>query len=193
MGLSIHYSGQIKAYPLIENLVNEATDICKSLNWKYHKWLKSGYANDDAYKKNPDFLNYSLDDLAGITLFPNKCEPISLVFFPCGKLCFPEKLIYNDPVSNDLMVEIVSAKTQYAGIDIHLSVLKLLQYFKDKYFIVFELQDEGMYWETKDEEILRSQFIKYNFIVNSVTDTLSDFEQGPGIRLNHWQTGWKYS
>lgn len=180
MGLSIHYHGQIRDYALIEELIIEAEDICKSLNWKHHTWVKKSNANDDVHKNNPDFLNYTLDDLAGISISPEECEPVSLVFFPSGRLCCPAKLMYNNPETNDLMVETVSTKTQYAGIDTHLTVLKMLQYFKEKYFSVFELSDEGMYWETKDEEVLKSQFIKYDFIVHSVRNALSDFKAMPG-------------
>jgi len=180
MGLSIHYQGEIKRYDLIEELVFEAEDICKSLNWKYHTWMKTSNVNDDAHLNNPDFINYIHEDLKGISIMPDECEPVELVFFPSGKLCSPIKLKFNDAATNDLMVEYVSTKTQYAGIDTHLAVLKLLQYFKDKYFSFFELSDEGMYWETKDEEILKTQFAKYNFIVHSVRNALKDFKALPG-------------
>ncbi len=180
MGLSIHYQGEIKRYDLIEELVFEAEDICKSLNWKYHTWMKTSSVNDDAHVNNPDFINYIHEDLKGISIMPDECEPVELVFFPSGKLCSPIKLKFNDAATNDLMVEYVSTKTQYAGIDTHLAVLKLLQYFKDKYFSFFELSDEGMYWETKDEEILKTQFAKYNFIVHSVRNALKDFKALPG-------------
>ena len=180
MGLSIHYHGQIKDYTLIEELTNEAEDICNSLDWKYHIWEKESNANDNAHVSDPDFINYAVEDLKGISISPNECEPVCLVFFPSGRLCSPFKLMYNNPATNDLMVETVSTKTQYAGMDTHLTVLKLLQYFKDKYFSVFELSDEGMYWETKDEDVLKKQFARYDFLVNSVRDALSDFKAEPG-------------
>ena len=180
MGLSIHYSGRISDYTLIENLTNEAEDICKSLEWKYHIWEKHSNANDDAHLSNADFINYTKEDLKGISFTPEECETVSLVFFPSGRLCSPAKLMYNNPDTNDLMVETVSTKTQYAGMDVHVTVLKLLQYFKDKYFSVFELSDEGNYWETKDEAVLKGQFARYDFLVNSVRDALSDFKAMPG-------------
>lgn len=180
MGLSIHYHGQIKDHALIEALTNEAEDICKSLNWKYHVWVKKSNANDNAHKSNPDFLNYTLDDLAGISITPEECEMVSLAFFPSGRLCCPAKLMYNNPETNDLIVETVSTKTQYAGMDVHVTLLKLLQYFKDKYFSVFELSDEGNYWQTKDETVLKRRFTEYNFLVNTVRNAFSDFKAKPG-------------
>ena len=180
MGLSIHYQGEVKRYDLIEELVLEAEDICKSLNWKYHIWHKTNDSNDNAHIENPEFINYVHENLKGITIMPEECEPVELVFFPSGKLCSQIKLQFNDVATNDLLVEFVSTKTQYAGIDTHLTILKLLQYFKDKYFSFFELSDEGMYWETKNEEILKTQFAKYDFIVHSVRNALHDFKALPG-------------
>lgn len=178
MGLSIHYKGQIRDYSLIPDLIIEAEDICKSLRWDYYIWEKEHDIHTHA--DNPDFIGYSMEDLKGISILPKECEPVDLVFFPSGKLCSAIKLKFNNAATNDLMVEYVSCKTQYSGIDTHLTVLKLLQYLKDKYFSFFELSDEGMYWETKDIEILRSQFAKYDFIVNAVRGALSDFKALPG-------------
>ncbi len=180
MGLSIHYRGQIRDYVLIEDLINECEDICKSLQWDYHIWNKVSSFNNDAHIHNPDFINYTLEDLKGISILPKACEPVDLAFFPSGKLCSTMKLRVNDAATNDLMVEYVSTKTQYAGIDTHLTVLKLLEYCKEKYFSFFELSDEGMYWETKDIEVLKSQFARYDFIVNAVRNALSDFKALPG-------------
>ena len=180
MGLSIHYSGLLRNYALIENLINECEDICKSLEWDYHIWEKKSNANDYVHLSNPAFINYTIEDLKGISFTPKESETVSLVFFPSGILCSPGKLKYNNPVTNELMVETVSVKTQYAGMDVHLTILNLLQYLKDKYFSVFELSDEGMYWETKDIEVLKAQFARYNFIVNSMTDALKDFKALPG-------------
>lgn len=180
MGLSIHYQGQIRDYDLINQLTIEASDICKSLDWKYHIWEKSSNKNNNTHLHSPGFINYDFDDLEGISIIPEKCEPVELVFFPSGILCSPVKLKFNDAATNNLMVEHVSIKTQFAGIDIHLAVLKLLQYFKNKYFSFLELSDEGMYWETKDESVLRKQFDRYNFILDSVTEALSNFKAVPG-------------
>jgi hypothetical protein len=180
MGLSIHYKGRISNYSLIDQLTNEVEDICKSLNWKYHIWVKENAANDNAHITNPGFLNYSPEDLKGITVSPEECEPVALTFLPSGILCSPVKLMYNDPATNDLMIEVVSTKTQYAGPDTHIAVVKLLQYLKDKYFSDFELTDEGMYWETKDEKVLLSQFAKYNYALKTVAEALSDFKSVPG-------------
>jgi hypothetical protein len=180
MGLSIHYTGTIRNYALIENLINECEDICKSLEWDYHIREKKSNTNDNVHLSNSTFINYTIADLKGISFTPKDSETVSLVFFPSVILCSPGKLIYNDPATNNLMVETVSVKTQYAGMDVHLTILKLLQYFKDKYFTFFELSDEGMYWETKDIEVLKAQFARYGFLVNTMKNALKDFKALPG-------------
>ena len=60
----------------------------------------------------------------------------------------------------------VSVKTQFAGQDAHITLLKFLRYLEAKYFTHFYLVDEGGYWETNDEAVLKAQFEKYEFILD---------------------------
>lgn len=82
-------------------------------------------------------------------------------------MCSPVNLMNRDIYElNELDAELIyttSTKTQFAWPDAHIAVVKLLRYLKEKYFSVFKLSDEGMYWETMDEKILLSQFAKYEF------------------------------
>ncbi len=180
MGLSIHYSGTIKDYLLVDELTNEVEDICKSLNWKYKIFIKKNFSNDIVHIKNSSFIDYKIEDLKGITISPEECEPVALTFLPSGVLCSPMKLAYNDPITNDCMVEVVSTKTQFAGPDVHMTVVNLLQYLKDKYFSNFKMSDEGEYWEKKDKKMLLAQFSKYNFLMGAVTTALQNFSTVPG-------------
>jgi hypothetical protein len=75
---------------------------------------------------------------------------------------------------------VISVKTQFAGPDTHIAILKLIHYIKEKYFESFEMNDEGYYWEKWDEKILHFQFARYNFIFEKVTDALSDVKPVPG-------------
>jgi hypothetical protein len=176
MGLSVHYSGKIKSYPLINLLVEEVKDICGSMKWNYgvmdagQSTLKPG----DVAKK------YTPKDVKGICFTPDECETIALTFLPDNTLCCPAKLTCYDPESNDLMIEWISVKTQFAGIQTHIAVLKLLQYLKEKYFESFELDDEGEYWGVWNEEILQRRFDTYNFLLNSVAEALSNIPAIPG-------------
>ena len=82
------------------------------------------------------------------------------------------------------MIEFIHVKTQFAGPDTHMALLKLLRYLKEKYFTELEVDDEGLYWESEDEKTLLSQFAKYNFTLKMLTEALSDFKAIPGETLN---------
>ena len=167
MGLSIHYSATIQNTDRIDELITEVTDICQSLNWSYQ------------IIKEPN-----ADQLNGICFSPEDCEPIFLTFLPGGRMCSPVNLMNRDIYEkNGLDAEMIyttSTKTQFAGADAHVAVIKLLRYLKEKYFAVFELNDEGMYWETMDEKVLLSQFARYEFLLKAVGDALSEMKTIPG-------------
>ena len=73
-----------------------------------------------------------------------------------------------------------TAKTQYAGPDAHIAILKLLKHISAKYLESFTLSDEGSYWETGDEKILYAQFKKYEKALNFVQKSLQNFAAVPG-------------
>ena len=80
MGLTIYYSGSITSEELLDPLIEEVTDICKSLEWK--STILTGM-NDD-------------DHLRGICFGPEKSEPVFLTFIPDGRLCSPTNLMCRD-------------------------------------------------------------------------------------------------
>jgi hypothetical protein len=73
-----------------------------------------------------------------------------------------------------------STKTQYAGIDAHIAIIKLLKYLSAKYLKDFTLSDEGYYWETGDEKILSGRFEEYNALLNAVSDVFINMKSVPG-------------
>lgn len=160
MGLSIHYSGKIKDTALIPELVEELKDICISLHWKYHLF-------DDDPGSNRE--------INGICFSPQESEPLFFTFSAEGVLVSPVLLQCQiDPATT------ISVKTQYAVIEVHKAVIRLIRYLKEKYFTAFELSDEGGYWESNDEAVLQQQFDKYNFLLDMVCDALQDFKTKPG-------------
>ena len=177
MGLSIHYQGKIKDYALIDEIVAEVTDICKSMGWKYYLMDVN---EKEKTKITSPHVRYTPEDVKGITFSPEECEPIILTFLPDGNLVCWIKLIHYDHLTNDLAIEWVHTKTQFAGPDTHIAVVKLLYYLSDKYFSFFELDDEGLYWGTWDEKILLTQFAKYNFYLDKLTKVFENMESKPG-------------
>lgn len=176
MGLSVHYWGKIKDYSLIDTMTAEVEDICKTLNWEYQVFdtQKSKLQPGTTAEK------YTPHDVKGISFRPKESETAFLTFLPDGTLCCPVKLIYYDTSTNDLMIEVIHTKTQFAGADTHIAILKLLHYLKGKYFESFELNDEGYYWEKWDEKVLLSQFARYNFILDKVASALANVKLSPG-------------
>ena len=163
MGLSIHYSGKLKNADLITELTAEVIDLCKELEWEYH--LIAGP---------------NKDGLTGIIFSPVSCEPICLTILTDGKLCSPfnlqNKELYKENGLDPELIYTTSTKTQYAGMETHIAIIKLLKHLKEKYFSVFELSDEGRYWETMDEKILLGQFTIYETAINGIAEALAEME-----------------
>ena len=163
MGLSIHYSGQLKDPALISELMIEVVDICKEFDWEYH--LIPGPNSDK---------------LTGIIFSPAGCEPICLTSLPDGRLCSPFNIMHKELYEeNELDAELIyttSTKTQYAGMETHIAIIKLLKYLKEKYFSVFDLIDEGGYWGTMDEKKLLGQFTTSEATINKLAEALGQIE-----------------
>lgn len=159
MGLSIHYTGTIKDKTLLPQLAAEMKDICESLGWDYH-YFDPGEE----------------DTLEGVYFSPPECEPLFLTFNKEGRLLSPISQITRDMLlQNGLDPELIftiSTKTQYAGIDVHIALIRLFRYLKEKYFSDFEMNDEGGYWESDERELLEQQFTRYETAMASMKEML---------------------
>ena len=164
MGLSIHYSGTILKAELIKPLTEEVVDICSDMEWK--------------------FRIIEEEEINGVVFSPNDCEPISLTFNRDGRLLSPQNImakdIYDGITLDKELIFTTSTKTQYAGMDVHIAVNKLLRYLSNKYMKDFILKDEGHYWETNDEKVLEDQFYTYNSALNIVSEALQNMSAVPG-------------
>jgi len=174
MGLSIHYSGRINNYSSINELVEEVQDICDSLHWDYNVWSPNSSPDKEEIKV------YTLHDLTGISISVADCETIFFTFLPDGRLSSPLNLLAQDAYQDKSMIYSVATKTQYAGPDTHMALVKLIRYLQEKYFAELQVDDEGLYWETGDEKVLLSQFEKYNHALSVIEAALLDFKAIPG-------------
>lgn len=143
---------------MIDALVEEVKDLCKDLNWT-HTIL-----NDDKIK--------------GIIVSAEGSEPLWFTFVPDGRTCNVVNLQYTDP--NDQYYSLCAVKTQYAGPEVHMSMIKMLRYISEKYFSEINVFDEGDYWETGDEQNLRDIFDRYTMIINAFAEKLETMERIPG-------------
>jgi hypothetical protein len=74
-------------------------------------------------------------------------------------------------------------KTQYAGIEEHIRVITLFRYLEKKYLSGFQMTDEGGYWETDDLNLLKENFRKYNYIMDTFADRLENSDSTAGESL----------
>lgn len=155
MGLSIHYSGIINERRLIPVLIEEIQDVCTILDWPYKI--------------------YNEETVKGISFVPPKCEPVFFTFLDNSELVCLSKFKYDIHPAT-----IISVKTQFAGMDVHRTLIKLLKHLKARYFSKFKLSDESYYWETGDEELLQKKFEQYNFLLNAVGEALKKFKGKEG-------------
>ena len=164
MGLSIHYSGILRDKKLLAHLIEEVKEISETLDWTPH-------IIDDK-------------DLKGIAFAPEGSEPVFLTFDHNNRLLSPMNIlvkeIYDGVRFDKELMFTTSAKTQYAGPDAHIAIIKLLKHISANYLQSFTLSDEGNYWETGDEKILYAQFKKYEKALHFVQKSLQDFTAVPG-------------
>lgn len=164
MGLSIHYSGILRDKKLLGPLMEEVKEISETLDWTPH----------------------IIDDkgLKGIAFAPEGSEPVFLTFDHNNRSLSPMNIlvkeIYDGVRFDKELMFTTSVKTQYAGPDAHIAIIKLLKHISAKYLESFTLSDEGNYWETGDEKILYAQFKKYEEALNFVQKSLQDFTAVPG-------------
>ena len=172
MGLSFHFKGKIKSIKLLKPLIAEVKDICESLGWKYQV--------REAKTKKQINGKWMPENLSGISVSPSECEPVSLTFLPNGKLCSFVNLLSQDAYEKKKWIYYNSTKTQFAGPDVHIAIVKLLKYLEKKYLDALDVTDEGNYWETMDEKILMKQFAEYNFYFDAVEKDLNKMPAVPG-------------
>jgi hypothetical protein len=168
MGLSIHYQGKLKNPQLLSLMIEEVVEIAKANNWKFFVFEKE-FPNN-TFTEKPDNEN-----LYGICISPPECELVSFSFLSNGKMCGVEKLQinkYSADLEEDENLYYLHTKTQYAGIEIHKQIILLFDYLSTTYFEDFKLTDEGQFWETRNEELLKTIFNRYTNLIESFKSTL---------------------
>ncbi|GAG90422.1 unnamed protein product, partial [marine sediment metagenome] len=123
MGISIHYKGKLNKPELVNDLINEMAAISKETEWEY------------------ELVDDKIQNIKGIITNPHKkCETFSLLFNKKLDLVSIASLSFE--TSNNKGLHVASIKTQYAPLEIHISIVKLLKHFKSKYIANMEVFDE---------------------------------------------------
>lgn len=162
MGLCFYYHGSFNPAASLPDLIQEVEEIALANQWKYYVFEKSfpSKAFGDHYDEN----------IYGICFTPPECETVHLAFLSNGKMSsFTNLKFYGNEQESSYpeYLYMLSVKTQYAGVEVHIALMKLLKYISQKYLLDFELHDEGQYWETEDETVLRNIFSRYENLIHS--------------------------
>jgi hypothetical protein len=176
VGLSIHYQGNFKNAKKLQLMIEEVVTIAKANNWDY--FIFENEFPNNAFTPIPEKEN-----LYGICISPPGSEMVSFSFLSNGKMCGAEKLQINKHLENleeDENLYYLHTKTQYAGIEIHKKIIILFDYLSTTYFDNFELKDEGQFWETRDEELLKTIFNRYTNLIESFQSSLENIPINEG-------------
>ena len=136
---------------MIGPFCDEMRDISSDMQWKYDLF------DQDLNKPNTSYFDEDGEikghlPLKGILIRVHpKCETLSFLFDSEGNIRNLVLMV----VQKDLITG-QFVKTQFAPFEIHIVIVKLLKYLSKKYFESFEVIDEGEYWQTGDEELLKA-------------------------------------
>jgi hypothetical protein len=182
MGLSFHYRGKIKSAKSLPPMIEEVMDIAKTNNWKY-------FVLDSEFPNNVLTEKPNKENLYGICITPPDCETVCFSFLSNGKMCDILSLVRNKDLENledDEYLYYVSTKTQYSGIEMHKKIILLFDYLNTKYFEDLYLKDEGEYWETRDDELLKKTFERYTNLIESFESVLENIPLNEGEKTEDY-------
>lgn len=171
MGLTFHYNGRFNKKASLSKMISEVIDIVEACKWEYRVYERDFPKNNDA----EDFYN---DLIYGISFSPPECEPVWLCFLSNRRMSSPLHLQgwgnATDPSEKEYLYMLFT-KTQFAGEDTHKYIIELFRYLeKQGYFENLQIQDEGEYWETGDENHLKERFDRYREIFNGFSFVLEN-------------------
>jgi len=185
MGITIHYHGRINDHAAVDILAEEVEDLAHELGWDSQRW------NEDWAKPNTAAISHKHGiphitghlPLRGLHLIPHKnSEPVWLTFTSEGYLVDTMGMVLiaeGEAKPEDVWV---GTKTQFAPIETHIIVIKLLKYLKKRYILNLEVHDEGGYWDTGDINELKRRFNTINRSMDILEDAL---DKMPLINTNH--------
>ena len=176
MGLTIYYNCTFKPSASLKEMIEEVKDVAQAEGWKYFAF-KDEFPAKAKGKKQAD------EEVNGILFTPPGSEPVTLCFLANGKLCNPFLYDYwlkKEKGKKPFTEKGGFTKTQYAGAETHIKVLKFLRYLSKKYFNRFKLIDEGGYWESGDEALLHQTFKEWNAMMDAFADELETIKLKKG-------------
>ena len=159
MGITIHYKGTFHPKANLAAMIEEVKDIAEVNKWEYHIFEKE-FPAIGSEPKAGERKKY------GIYLTPPNCETITLTFR-----------------ANGTTDGYHFTKTQFAGSAMHIIVINLLRYISKKYFIDFEVEDEGDYWQTNDEVLLQKHMNNVGLMIKTMKQAFENIPKEKGEKV----------
>ena len=167
MGLSIHYSGRLKEAVTLPKLIEDVKDVAIVEKWDY-------FVFENEFENQQFSDEIIIKNLYGIMITPPNCESLCFTFLTNGKMSgiLNYAVLQMDGKINENLTYSVAANTQYSGFENHKKIILLLDFIEKKYLENFTCVDDGNYWETRDEELLKETFIRYTNLINSFSSSI---------------------
>ena len=181
MGVTLYYHGSLRQPQDVHGLISELTDIATANHWKYH-------VLDDPWDKEVTVKLVHDEGLArfvgnaglkGIVLSPHpESEGVHLLFDKEGVL--RSLLEMTDPP--DKRDGFAFTKTQFAGIDVHIQLVHLLEHIGKKYMQEWHLEDDSGYMKHRDRERALEVFHTISDAINAITEAFDTIDIPENIK-----------
>lgn len=161
MGITIHFNGHLKSEDDFNNLMLFCSEYSEKKEWEYTLFKNQKnilFRVKDGKINTEDFIAKGIHILS-----EEHCEPILMEF--------DDDLYFHS-----------SCKTQFAGVEIHQQIIDFLRKI-EPYFENFEVIDEADYWQTNDEDLLKS---KMDFLQKAIEEISKTVEKNKDDK-------WKYN
>lgn len=176
MGITIHYRGRIDNIEDVDRLSNEVKEFAEILDWDIRQWDENWHLQNSAsLQKKSDGLELTGHvPIRGVSVIPHPgCEPLFLTFRNDGVLASSMHMVMMADEDIDQEAMWLSTKTQFAPVDTHAALIKLLKFVNGKYVSNLEVHDDGRYWESEDIFELEKRFKEVGAALDTLPDSLN--------------------
>jgi hypothetical protein len=139
IGVTIHFEGQLNNEAAYQELIGVAFTMANAEGWPIQPIAPGEVALSRVRdEKEWDYIG-----------------PVNGIVIYLHEDCYPVRLEFD----RDLYVQ-EFIKTQFAGVEMHIKVLKLLKAI-EPFFCILNVEDEGEWWETRDTARLAGHLLEF--------------------------------
>jgi hypothetical protein len=157
MGITIHFKGRLNKLQEINSVMDDLIDISETMQWKWtsldEDWDKPASAKLSVTDLKAEISGHLPLKGVHINIHPD-CESLQIYFDNEGNLQTPVGMVLLLEGKINPENSYTSVKTQFAPPDIHIAIIKLLKFLKNRYISDLKVFDEGEYWDTGDRDLL---------------------------------------